>query len=144
MKSSKKNPFKKQSAIDCAINVGIGGGANVAIDYAVDMLNDSMDAPIDDLYINIGKLAIGAVGSSMVSNKYLKSALDGIAVVGVSNLVKGLMDGSADSPGEKTPTSGVPFGTVGRIVRTPNLNYARQMGTKKNKRSVSGISDMIG
>lgn len=141
--AKRKNPFKKQSAIDCAINVGIGGGANVAIDYVVDMVNEEMEAPIDDLYINIGKFALGAIGSSMVTNKYLKSAMDGIAVVGVSNLVKGLMeDSGTPSGGEPIPTTGVPRGTVGRIVRTPNILYAKKM-RKAGGRKVAGIAHMV-
>lgn len=145
MATKRKNPFKKQSAIDCAINVGIGGASNVAIDYVVDMVNEEMEAPIDDLYVNIGKFAIGAIGSSMVTNKYLKSAMDGIAVVGVSNLVKGLMEdtGTPDSGEGATPTTGVPYGTVGRIVRTPNILYAKKM-RKGAENKVSGIANMVG
>ena len=91
-----RNPFKKQSIIDCAINVGLGGASNVAIDYAIDMVKESAGVEIEDMYVNIGKFVIGAVGSSMVTNKYLKSAMDGVAVVGVSNLVKGLMEDYVD------------------------------------------------
>lgn len=144
MAKKSRNPFKKQSIIDCAINVGLGGASNVAIDYAVDMLKESAGVEIEDMYVNIGKFVIGAVGSSMVSNKYLKSAMDGVAVVGVSNLVKELISEtpSGSSEGE-TPTTGVPYGTVGRIVRTPNIRYARAMRGKAG-RKVSGIANMVG
>lgn len=144
MAKKSRNPFKKQSIIDCAINVGLGGASNVAIDYAVDMIKESAGVEIEDMYVNIGKFVIGAVGSSMVSNKYLKSAMDGVAVVGVSNLVKELISEtpSGSSEGE-TPTAGVPYGTVGRIVRTPNIRYARAMRGKAG-RKVSGIANMVG
>lgn len=139
-----RNPFKKQSIIDCAINVGLGGASNVAIDYAIDMVKESAGVEIEDMYVNIGKFVIGAVGSSMVTNKYLKSAMDGVAVVGVSNLVKGLMEDSGSQSGEgATPAAGVPAGTVGRIVRTPNIRYARAMRGKAD-RKVSGIANMVG
>ena len=144
MAKKNRNPFKKQSIVDCAINVGLGGASNVAIDYAVDMLKESAGVEIEDMYVNIGKFAIGAVGSSMVSNKYLKSALDGVAVVGVSNLVKELIEGTPSSSSEgETPATGVPYGTVGRIVRTPNIRYARAMRGKAG-RKVSGIANMVG
>lgn len=145
MAKKNRNPFKKQSIIDCAINVGLGGASNVAIDYAIDMVKESAGVEIEDMYVNIGKFVIGAVGSSMVTNKYLKSAMDGVAVVGVSNLVKGLMEdsGTTGSGEGATPAAGVPAGTVGRIVRTPNIRYARAMRGKEG-RKVSGIANMVG
>lgn len=125
-----KNPFKKQSIIDTVINVGIGGAANVAIDYVV----NSVDAikSLGDTTVNAAKIAIGAIAGSMVSNKMLRAACDGIATVGVSNLVAGLMEEQV------APSSGLPYGTIsGRIsrVRPGNAAYRRA-----RTRKVSGVN----
>ena len=122
-----KNPFKKQNIVDAAINVGIGGVANVAVDYAVSQID--MLATQSERTINIGKFVIGAVGSTMVSDRMIKAAMDGIAVVGVSNLAKSLM---SDSTSEGT--NGVPTGTIGRVVRRmrPGLS-------KAGRRMIAGV-----
>ena len=115
-----KNPFKKQNVIDSAISVGVGGLANVAVDYAVS--NIDMLATQSDRTINIAKFVIGAVGGTMVSDKMLKAAMDGIAVVGVSNLAKSFMapDAAADAG-----VTGVAPGTIGRVRRMrPGLRRA--------------------
>lgn len=124
-----KNPFKKQNIIDAAINVGIGGVANVAVDYAVSSID--MLATQSERTINIGKFVLGAVGSTMVSDKMIKAAMDGIAVVGVSNLAKSLM---ADSTSSEEGTTGVPAGTIGRVVRRmrPGLRRA-------GRRMIAGV-----
>lgn len=121
-----KNPFKRQSIIDTVINVGIGGAANVAIDYVV----NSVDAikSLGDTTVNAAKIAIGAIAGSMVSNKMLRAACDGIATVGVSNLVAGLMEDQA------APASGLPYGTIGRV-RPGNRAYRRA-----HVRRVSGVN----
>lgn len=123
-----KNPFiKKQNIIDAAINVGVGGVANVAVDYAVASID--MLATQSERTINIGKFVLGAVGSTMVSDKLIKAAMDGIAVVGVSNLAKSLMSDRASDG-----TAGVPTGTIGRVVRRmrPGL-------TKAGRRMIAGV-----
>lgn len=106
-----KNPFKKQSIVDTVVNVGIGGAANVAIDYVVSQVEAIQS--LGDTTINAAKIALGAVAGSMVSNKMLRAACDGIATVGVSNLVKGLMDGDTTS---KEDIKGLPYGTIGRVI----------------------------
>lgn len=108
-----KNPFKKSSIIDTVVNVGIGGAANVAIDYVVSQV-DAIQS-LGDTTINAGKIALGALVGSMVSNKMLRAAADGVATVGVSNLIAGLMNESGDQP-----TSGLPYGTVGLPYGTIN------------------------
>ena len=108
-----KNPFKKQSIIDTVVNVGIGGAANVAIDYVVSQV-DAIQS-LGDTTINAGKIALGALVGSMVSNKMLRAAADGVATVGVSNLIAGLM-----SDTENKPASGLPYGTVGLPYGTIN------------------------
>lgn len=120
-----KNPFKKQSIIDTVVNVGIGGAANVAIDYVVSQV-DAIQS-LGDTTINAAKVALGAVAGSMVSNKMLRAACDGIATVGVSNLVKGLMDGTSATE----TTSGLPYGTIGRVI-PGNRAY-------RKARKVSGV-----
>lgn len=114
-----KNPFKRQNIIDAAINVGIGGVANVAVDYAVS--NIDMLATQSDRTINIGKFVVGAIGSTMVSDKMIKAAMDGIAVVGVSNLAKSFMAPDVTDGG----TTGVAATTIGRVRRMrPGLRRA--------------------
>lgn len=121
-----KNPFKKQSIVDTVVNVGIGGAANVAIDYVVSQVEAIQS--LGDTTINAAKIALGAVAGSMVSNKMLRAACDGIATVGVSNLVKGLMDGDTTS---KEDVKGLPYGTIGRVI-PGNRAYRRA-------RKVSGV-----
>lgn len=125
-----KNPFKKQSIVDTVVNVGIGGAANVAIDYVVSQVEAIQF--LGDTTINAAKIALGAVAGSMVSNKMLRAACDGIATVGVSNLVKGLMDGTTSTE----TTSGLPHGTIGRVI-PGNRAYRRA-------RKVSGVGAAAG
>jgi len=119
-----KNPFKKQSIMDTVVNVGIGGAANVAIDAVVNQF-DAIKG-LGDTTVNAAKIALGAVLGSMVSNQYLRAACDGVATVGVANLIAGLMeDGSAskDTPGSEG-TGSLPYGTIsGR--RLGNRAYRR-------------------
>lgn len=121
-----KNPFKKQSIVDTVVNVGIGGASNVAIDYVVRQVEAIQS--LGDTTINAAKIALGAVAGSMVSNKMLRAACDGIATVGVSNLVKGLMEGTS-TPNEGA--AGLPYGTIGRVI-PGNRAY-------KRARKVSGV-----
>ena len=120
-----KNPFKKSSIIDTVVDVGVGGAANVAIDYAVSAW-DAL-ASVDPKWINAGKIALGAFVGTMIKNKYARAAADGVAVVGASNLVSSLVAGT-DAP---ATTSGLPFGTIGRTVR---------LGNKAYRRGVRGVS----
>lgn len=88
-----KNPFKKNSIIDTAINVGTGGAANVIVDMAI----ESVLPNTDEMYINVGKFIGGVVLGSMAGkSQMLRAAADGIATVGVSNLVKTLVSSSSD------------------------------------------------
>lgn len=134
MAKKTKNPFKKESIVDTLINVGVGGAANVAIDSAVAAYNESATTAIDSTYVHAGKFLLGSVGGSMVSNRYLRAAMDGIAVVGASNLIASFME-----PAEvkQEQTAGVPEGTLGRI-RTANSQYVRKI-----KKPVSGVADMM-
>lgn len=141
-----KNPFKKQNVMDTVITVGLGGAANVAIDAVVDSYNESATTPFEDVYVHAGKFIVGAIGSAMVGNRYAKAALDGIGVVGASNLIAYLMDDQQPKPKPKPKpnpeekTTGIPYGTVGRV-RTANAQYARRM---RRSGRVAGIANMVG
>lgn len=126
-----KNPFKKSSIIDTVVNVGIGGAANVAIDYVVSQV-DAIQS-LGDTTINAGKIALGALVGSMVSNKMLRAAADGVATVGVSNLISGLMAGEA--------TSGLPYGTVGLPHRTIGRRMVPGNRAYRRKGRVGGIGE---
>ncbi|MBO4693418.1 MAG: hypothetical protein J5659_03370 [Clostridia bacterium] len=120
-----KNPFKKQSIVDTLVNVGVGGAANVLIDYAITLLPAETQKTLEGTTTHIAKIAIGALGGSMAKNKYLRAATDGIAVVGVSNWVNELMTGeekTTNNGGENT--SGAPFIGTGRI-RTGQRGFRR-------------------
>lgn len=112
-----KNPFKKSSILDTVINVGIGGGANVAMDYAVENI-DALKS-LGSTTVNAIKIGLGAVAGSMVTNKYLRAAADGLATVGVSDLIKSYISA--------TPTEGVPF--IGRP-RLGQRSFRNVRGTK--------------
>lgn len=116
-----KNPFKKQSIVDTLINVGVGGAANVAMDYAFAQV-DAL-ASLGDTTKNAIKIGAGILGGTMVKNKYLRAATDGIATVGVSNLIDSYINGSAASTETATAPSGAPF--IGRIRSTGNRAFKR-------------------
>ena len=107
-----KNPFKKSSIVDTLINVGVGGAANAAMDYAV--ANVDMLSGLDAQTVNFIKIGVGAFGGSMVSSKYARAGFDGLATVGASDLIKSYIGGesAAAEPATETP-AGVPF--IGKI-----------------------------
>lgn len=111
-----KNPFKKQSIIDTAVSVGIGGAANVAMDYAFSAI-DFLSA-LEDTTKNAIKIGVGILGGTMVKSKYVRAAVDGIATVGVSNLVASYIAPKA--------ASGLPEGTIGRIRTMGQRGFARR------------------
>lgn len=124
-----KNPFKKQSAIDTLINVGVGGAANVAVDYLINQV-DAIKS-LGDTTVNLIKIAGGAVVGSMISNKYARLACDGVATVGVSNLISSFMD--EPSPA-KEGANGLPHGTIGQV-RPGVAAYKRARSSR-----VSGVN----
>lgn len=125
-----KNPFKKQGVMATLTNVSIGGAANVAIDYAVSQV-DALSG-MSDTVISAGKLLLGAIGGSMTTNPFVRAAADGVAVVGASELVKGLIS-DEEQPITTETTSGLPKGTVGNIRFTPGNRTFR-------RKTVSGVS----
>lgn len=127
----RKNPFKKGSLTDTLVNVGIGGASNVAIDYVFDMLPAEINTSTTK---NLIKVVGGAVVGGMINNKFARAAADGIAVVGVSNLISELAFGGSSSEDTKSP-AGLPAGTIGALrprVRLGN-NYF-----KTRSRRISG------
>lgn len=132
---AKKNPFKKQSIMDTLVNVGIGGAANVAIDAAVTSYNKTAGTPIDETYVHVGKIVLGVVGGSMVDNRYLRAAMDGVSTVGVSNLIASFMQ-------EETPASPAASGFMAASVGA--MRTGKPMYAAKAKKSVSGTADLVG
>ena len=117
-----KNPFNKSSITDTLINVGLGGAANAAMDYAV--------ANVDALasvaaYTNYIKLGVGVLGGTMIKGKVARAAFDGLATVGASDIIKELITPEPADP-TKTP-SGVPF--IGRV-RAGQRGFRSARGTR--------------
>ena len=105
--------FNLKNALASAGALAIGGGANILADWALNQFEAT--ASWDKKYINGGKIAIGAIISSMLDGKkygMLKSAADGIAIVGASNLADELINGTDETT---ATTTGLPEGTIGRL-----------------------------
>lgn len=123
-----KNPFKKSSITDTLMNVGLGGAANVGFDYLYKLTG----LDLGETTKNAIKIAVGAIGGSMVSSKPLRAAADGIAVVGVSNLIDGLINGDDETGGgegdETATTTGVAF-----MGSTGQKGFRREYGKKVGK-----------
>ena len=128
-----KNPFKKLNLVDTAVNLVVGGGANVAMDYAFANIS-ALDSVKE--YKNVIKIAAGAVAGAVISNKYARMAADGIATVGMSNLIAEYI--APETTEEPKSTTGLPEGTIGRI----------RLGQRgfKGGRGVRGVqgSDVMG
>lgn len=130
-----KKLFDTKNIIDTAVNVGLGGAANVAIDYAVQNVEALSD--MDQSTINLGKFALGVIGSAMVSDKMVKAAFDGVATVGISNFVANILN----SDNQATTTAGVPDGTIGARKYVPSR---RALANRLRKQQVSGApNDMV-
>ena len=118
-----KNPFKKTAIVDTVINVGIGGAANVAMNYAFGKI-DAL-ASLGDTTKQAIKIAVGALAGTMTTNKYLRAAADGIATVGASELISGYL------PTETV--EGLPYGMIGRA-------GVKHLGNKAFKKRVAGVA----
>ncbi len=130
-----KNPFKKQSVIDTLVNVGIGGAANVAFDYAAAKI-DAI-ASLESTTKNAIKIGIGVLGGTMIRNKYARAAVDGIATVGVSNLVASYI---TDTPEAAASASGLPYGTISGVGRL----RLGQRGFRRGRVAGVGGADFMG
>ncbi len=136
---AKKNPFKKESITTTLTNVAIGGVSNVAVDYAINAVAGS--TVIDPMYLNAGKFVGGVVLGSMTSNPMLRAATDGIAVVGVSNLISSLMSTDTTTYTDET-TSGFRRNMMGSI-KPGHTAYVRKVKTKKVKAAGKPKSDQM-
>lgn len=114
-----KNPFKKNAIVDTLVNVGVGGAANVAMDYAWAQI-DAL-AGLGTTTKHAVKIAAGAILGTVTNNKYLRAAADGVATVGVSNLINEYM------PTETATPAGLPNGMIGRVIRTGNKSFRRRV-----------------
>lgn len=133
MKGFKKFNTKSVIATGTAV-LAAGAGSAVA-----DWLLAKYDIVPDDYkeYTNVGKVLIGAVAGSMMTNQIAKSAFDGIATVGAANLVAGwLPTETKKDGGEEQKGSGyLPEGTIGRL-------RMGQRGFRKGIRGVNGAAFM--
>ncbi len=128
-----KNLFKKENLLDLAMNVGIGGAANVAFDSVV--TNIEAFATLSDTTKNAIKFGIGIVGSSMVSDKYVRAAMNGFATVGASELISGLIND------DNQATAGLPAGMIGR---RPRYVPARQaLAHSMRKQQIRGVQSLM-
>lgn len=138
-----KNLFKKRSMTDTLVNVGVGGAANVAADYLLNMVQPE-DDPWEPDTVNIVKLAVGVLGGTMVSNRILRAACDGIATVGVSNLVSGLMNDTAGTSDPLPDNTGGGTDTVsgmkGMLGARPVPGHRNYVSLEKKKVRVSGVN----
>lgn len=126
--------FQKANILTTLMNVGIGGAANVAMDTVV--ANVEALKSLDPKWLQGIKIAVGVLGGSLTSNKVLRAATDGIATVGASELVSGLIN-SEDTPGGGNDgTAGLSPGTIGRL-RLGNHSFMR-------RNRVSGIPEVMG
>lgn len=144
----KKNPFKKKSLTDTLVNVGIGGAANVAIDYvwnAAGLDNTLSFEGVSSSTIKNGiKILGGAVVGGMVSNQYARAAADGVATVGVSNLLSGFINSSESESDSGDNISGLPQGTIGRARRfAGSPRYAQKVRNARGGK-VNGLDDFMG
>ena len=65
-------------------------------------------------YTNVGKVLLGAVAGSMMTNQIAKSAFDGIATVGAANLVAGWLP--TETKDEPAAAAGIdPQSMIGRL-----------------------------
>lgn len=124
-----KNPFKLKNVISSATAIALGGAGNVAMNYLFDNVEflqklgkDGSNTPENTK--NAIKVAVGAIGGAMVPAKYgwAKSALDGTAIVGASELISDLINSA--------PTSGLPEGTIGRVVRMGQRGFRKAPGVR--------------
>ena len=131
-----KNPFKKSAIVDTLVNVGVGGAANAVFDAGAALI--SQYASLEDTTKNAVKIALGAIAGSMISgnktwHKVGRAAADGIATVGVSELVKPYAEQLASKVSGDEGTAGLPEGTIGKI-------RLGQRGFARRARRVAGVA----
>lgn len=110
-----KNPFKKKSIIKTIYTVGLGGAANVAMDYVAD--NVDFLSTMGESTRSLVKVGVGVLAGTMIKGDLARAAFDGIATVGASELVNQAINGNLSW--NKEATSGLPAGTIGRAAGNP-------------------------
>jgi len=121
------------NAKESAIIAGSGSVANVLVDTAVQSIEALAPITSNKLYLNLAKVAAGAVLSASTKPKSIFNyAGTGLATVGTSNIAADLLE--EYFPNAK-PSSGVPFiqGT-GRV----------RMGQRGFRRAVRGTGKVAG
>ena len=111
MKGFKK--FNTKSVIATGTAVLAAGAGSAVADWALAKW-DVIPAEYAQ-YTNIGKVIVGAVAGSMMTNQIAKSAFDGIATVGAANLVKGWLPEVATAEETTATPAGLANGTIGRL-----------------------------
>lgn len=131
-----KKLFKKQGVIDTTLALLVGGAGNAAMDMVVENV-DALKS-LNPLYINLIKIGVGVAGGSMTTNKTIHQATDGVAVVGASDIVKSIIDGTFSFSGTEAaaPAAGLPAGTIGRL-RAGNRRFM-------TRHKVSGVDSYMG
>lgn len=124
-----KKLFNKKNITDTVVNLAVGGGANAAMDYAVSKVDALSSLSADT--VNYIKIGVGVLAGTMTGNKYLRAAADGLATVGASQLISGLISTTVDGGGEGA--SGIPANMVGAL-RLGNGRFRR------GARRVSGVA----
>lgn len=106
--------FNTKSAIATATSMAVAGAGSAVVDWLLKKY-DVLPAEWGDQAVQIGKLAVGAIGGSMVKNQIAKSVMDGIATVAAAKLTEGLLPEAGEDGGTALQTTGLPQGTIGRI-----------------------------
>jgi len=125
----KKLSFKKSGMIDTATAVLIGAAGNAVMDMAVEKVEALSSLP--ENVVDLIKVGVGVLGGSISANKYVHQATDGVAVVGASNIVKSVIDGTFKlsnddkKEGGENGSSGLRPGTIGRV-RAGNRSFMRR------------------
>ena len=135
-----KNPFKKKSITDTLTNVGIGGAANAAIDYVWEQVSALADY---DQYKHLIKVVGGVLAGTMISNKYARAAADGVATVGVSNLVADRIEESGSKDNAGNSTTGLPQGTIGYASRRRAGSAAYARASRRSSSRMAGLNDFM-
>lgn len=130
MKGFKK--FNTKSVIATGTAVLAAGAGSAVADWLLAKY-DVIPAEYAE-YTNVGKVLLGAVAGSMMTNQIAKSAFDGIATVGAANLVAGWLP--TETKDETATTSGIdPQSMIGRL-------RMGQKGFRKGIRGVNGAAFM--
>lgn len=129
MKGFKK--FNTKSVIATGTAVLAAGAGSAVADWLLAKY-DVIPAEYAE-YTNVGKVLIGAVAGSMLTNQIAKSAFDGIATVGAANLVAGWLPTDTPKDDPAKPATGLPEGTIGRL----------RMGQKGFRRGIRGVNGAV-